>query len=60
MTLVSANANRTDATNKTDASDWFAHLVGRQAREEELKAFEGFDETTTVGLILASPAFQRC
>jgi uncharacterized protein (DUF1800 family) len=39
---------------------WFAHLIGRAPKPEELAAVKTEDETQLVGLILASPAFQRC
>lgn len=39
---------------------WFAHLIGRSPKPEELAAVKTEDETQFVGLILASPAFQRC
>jgi uncharacterized protein (DUF1800 family) len=39
---------------------WFAHLIGRAPKPEELAAVQTEDETQLVGLILASPAFQRC
>lgn len=41
-------------------SAWFSHLVGRAPSPEELEAFTAVDEPQTLGLILASPAFQRC
>ena len=39
---------------------WFAHLIGRAPKPEELSALEAEDEKQTIGLILAGPAFQRC
>ena len=39
---------------------WFAHLIGRKPKPEELAALKMEDEAQFVGLILASPAFQRC
>jgi hypothetical protein len=39
---------------------WFAHLIGRKPGPEELAALKMEDEAQFVGLILASPAFQRC
>lgn len=39
---------------------WFAHLIGRSPKPEELAALKMEDEAQFVGLILASPAFQRC
>jgi hypothetical protein len=39
---------------------WFTHLIGRTAKAEELKVLNTDDEAQYVGLILASPAFQRC
>lgn len=39
---------------------WFAHLVGRRPKPEESAAIQSADEAQQVGLILASPAFQRC
>ena len=47
-----------NAGKKTSA--WFAHLIGRKPTETELKATTATDDPQTVGLILASPAFQRC
>lgn len=41
-------------------SGWFPHLVGRAPTETEEKSLMSQDETGIVGLILASPAFQRC
>ncbi len=43
-----------------DASTWFAYLTGRMPKPEELAAFKDAEEAQLVGLILASPAFQRC
>lgn len=43
-----------------DASAWFAYLTGRMPKPEELAAFQDAEEAQLVGLILASPAFQRC
>lgn len=45
---------------KNEAADWFSYLVGRSPMPEELAALKDADETQVVGLILASPAFQRC
>jgi Protein of unknown function (DUF1800) len=42
-----------------DTSAWFAHLIGRKPSSAELKAVTAPDDAQTVGLILASPAFQR-
>jgi hypothetical protein len=39
---------------------WFAYLVGRRPSAAEAAVFDGLDEAQRVGLILASPAFQRC
>jgi hypothetical protein len=39
---------------------WFAHLIGRKPAPEELAAVQGDEEAQRVGLILSSPAFQRC
>lgn len=41
-------------------SGWFPHLVGRAPTEAEEKSLKPQDEAGLVGLILASPAFQRC
>jgi hypothetical protein len=41
-------------------SGWFPHLVGRAPTQAEEKSLKSQDETGLVGLILASPAFQRC
>ena len=41
-------------------SGWFPHLVGRAPTEAEQKSLKSQDEAGLVGLILASPAFQRC
>ena len=41
-------------------AQWFAQLVGRRPTAQEAAVFEGGDEIRAVGLILASPAFQRC
>jgi len=45
---------------KNDPSAWFAYLVGRAPKPEELAALKNADEAQLVGLILASPAYQRC
>ena len=45
---------------KNDPSAWFAYLVGRAPKPEELAALKNVDEAQLVGLILASPAYQRC
>jgi hypothetical protein len=48
---------------ETDAALWFRHLVGRQPSPVELQpltAAKPADANHVVGLILASPAFQRC
>lgn len=45
---------------KNYAADWFAYLVGRSPKPEELAALKDADEAQLVGLILACPAFQRC
>ncbi len=47
-----------NAGKKTSA--WFGHLIGRKPTEAELKTTTATDDPQTVGLILASPAFQRC
>ncbi|MEN3943072.1 DUF1800 domain-containing protein [Prosthecobacter sp. SYSU 5D2] len=39
---------------------WFAHFTGRTPTPAELEAIASGSDQTTVGLILASPAFQRC
>ncbi len=56
-----------DKTKKADAAQWFAHLIGRAPSESEKKALtpilagkEAESLPLMVGLILASPAFQRC
>ena len=39
----------------------FAHFTGRQARPHELEAVRGLNnEAEALGVLLASPAFQRC
>lgn len=43
-----------------EADLWFRHCIGRSPTEAELAALPTGDETRLVGLILASPAFQRC
>lgn len=47
-----------------DASRWFQHFVGRRPTAAELEVFtagaSGTDSKQLVGLILASPACQRC
>jgi len=58
--LAKALRNKADASLETQASRWFAHLVGRVPTEAELTAIGAGDDKQTVGLILASPAFQRC
>lgn len=40
--------------------EWFQYLMGRVPTEAELAAVTGENEAQTVGLILASPAFQKC
>lgn len=45
---------------KPGAEGWFRHLVGRAPTAEEAAAVTGETDEQTVGLILASPAFQRC
>lgn len=42
------------------ARGWFRYLVGRVPTEAELAAVTGESDAQTVGLVLASPAFQRC
>jgi uncharacterized protein (DUF1800 family) len=42
------------------AREWFRYLVGRVPSAEELAAVTGENEEQSVGLVLASPAFQRC
>ena len=42
-----------------DPLDLFPHFVGRAPTSAERTALAGHDPATTVGLILASPAFQR-
>jgi uncharacterized protein (DUF1800 family) len=42
------------------AEVWFRYLVGRKPSAEELAAMTGENEEQSVGLVLASPAFQRC
>ncbi len=49
-----------DGAEQTSPSRWFAHLVGRAPKPEELKNLGAGDERQTPGLILAGPAFQRC
>ena len=39
---------------------WFRHLVGRLPAPEELRTLEAAPAPARLGLILASPAFQRC
>lgn len=39
---------------------WFAHLIGRKPTFDELASLKNEDENQFVGLILASPVFQRC
>lgn len=44
-----------------DVSTWFRYLVGRRASPAELTALaDATEESQFLGLILASPAFQRC
>jgi hypothetical protein len=39
----------------------FAHFTGRQARPHELEAVRGLNnDAEALGVLLASPAFQRC
>jgi hypothetical protein len=49
-----------DGAEQTSPSRWFAHLVGRAPKPEELTNLGAGDERQTLGLILAGPAFQRC
>ncbi len=42
------------------ARGWFRYLAGRVPTEAELAAVTGESDAQTVGLVLASPAFQRC
>ena len=52
----------TQADSPLSPQKWFAHFVGRSPTSAESSAI-GSAETslpTTIGLILASPAFQRC
>lgn len=42
------------------SESWFAYLIGRRPTSQELSALASDDEARHVGLILASPAFQRC
>jgi hypothetical protein len=42
------------------ARGWFRYLVGRVPTKAELAAVTGESDAQTVGLVLASPAFQRC
>jgi len=44
----------------TTPSHWFQYLIGRLPTETERAAITGGDDPQTIGLILASPAFQRC
>lgn len=66
-------ALQTEKKQEPDAATWFGHLIGRKPTEKELAALAlqpptqkdasleyGADSKQTVGLILASPAFQRC
>ena len=39
---------------------WFRHLVGRMPAPDELRTLEAAPVPARLGLILASPAFQRC
>lgn len=47
-------------TMKLTPEAWFAYLIGRRPRAEEQAALLAEGEIQRVGLILASPAFQRC
>lgn len=58
-----------DAKKGPDVATWFSHFVGRKPTQEEQEAISLTKETATdavtesrriAGLILASPAFQRC
>jgi uncharacterized protein (DUF1800 family) len=42
------------------AEVWFRYLVGREPSQAELASVTGENEEQSVGLVLASPAFQRC
>ena len=66
-------ALRTEKAKEPDSATWFGHLVGRKPTEKELAAIAltpptkkdaspefAAESKQTVGLILASPAFQRC
>ena len=66
-------ALRTEKRKEPDAATWFGHLIGRKPTEKELAAVAlptqskknaspeyAAESKQTVGLILASPAFQRC
>jgi len=66
-------ALRTEKRKEPDAATWFGHLIGRKPTEKELAAIAlpqpakkdaspeyAAESKQTVGLILASPAFQRC
>jgi len=56
------NQALSETKSAPDIDRWFAHLIGRQPSEDELKSLRASaqDIPTTIGLILASPAFQRC
>jgi uncharacterized protein (DUF1800 family) len=43
-----------------NAAAWFAYLIGRSPKPEEVAALHAADDEQLVGLILAGPAFQRC
>lgn len=48
---------------KADLGRWFGYLIGRQPTEAELATLTQFSpdsSASAIGLILASPAFQRC
>lgn len=48
---------------EADIARWFAHFIGRQPTATEVTALDQFapgSPESSIGLILASPAFQRC
>lgn len=48
---------------EADITRWFAHFIGRLPTAPEIKALDQFapgSPESSIGLILASPAFQRC
>lgn len=66
-------ALRTEKKKEPDAGTWFAHFVGRKPTAQELSALKlpepekndaspenGAESKHIAGLVLASPAFQRC